>query len=274
MAKLTKQESKLHQQAEALLSKDILSIDDKEFILTHWHPAAAFDVGASGAFFTPFELAKDFRIDAGTGRIIDLCAGIGSLAYWCRNFTWGSEVPAELVCVEINPAYVEIGKKILPEATWICANVFDVPDMDLGYFDHAIANPPFGKVNRHGRTAPRYEGSDFAYHVIDIASDLADHGAFILPQGSAPFRYSGVQYYQRDERRSYQTFLEQTAIELDAGCGIDCSIFQNQWKGTSPAVEIVCADFTNLEEQRRSDQGDLFAITSDQSEHSHTTIQL
>ena len=259
MPKLTKKERKEHAEAEALLLKDHLSIEERETVFKQWHPANFFDVGASGSFFTPFDLAGDFRIDAGTGRIIDLCAGIGTLGYWCLNFPWSSGEPVELVCVEINPAYVEIGKRLLPEATWICADVFDVQNLDLGHFDTAIANPPFGKVNRHGHNAPRYSGADFAYHVVDIASDLADYGAFILPQCTSPFRYSGVPYYQRSESRSYTAFNEQTGIFLDAGCGIDTSQFRDQWKGTSPAVEIVSADFTEARETRKPAQSDLFA---------------
>ena len=259
MAKLTKSERKAHAEAEALLQNDHLSIEEREIVFKQWHPANSFDVGATGAFFTPFDLAGEFRIDAGTGRIIDLCAGIGMLGHWCLNFPWSSGEPIELVCVEINPAYVEIGKKLLPDATWICANVFDVQELGLGHFDTAIANPPFGNVNRHGYSAPRYCGADFAYHVIDIASDIADYGAFILPQGTAPFRYSGVPFYQRSENRSYSAFHEQTDIFLDAGCGIDTSQFRDQWKGASPSVEIVCADFTEARENRQPEQSDLFA---------------
>ncbi len=262
MAKLTKSERKAHNQAEEILQKNILTEDEKEFVLKNWHPAASFDVGASGAFFTPFDLAADFRIDAGTGRIIDLCAGIGSLAYWVKNFPWGADAPTELICVEINPTYVEIGKKIVPEATWICANVFDILDMDLGHFDHAIANPPFGKVNRHGYASPRYSGADFAYHVLDIASEIADFGAFILPQGSAPFQLSGVPFYSRRESRAYLKFHEQTGIFLDAGAGIDTSLFRDQWKGTSPAVEIVCADFMEARDARKPAQIDLFEVAA------------
>lgn len=260
MLKLTKTERKLHAEAEALLQKNELTVEEREIVFKQWHPASDFDTGASGAFFTPFDLAADFRIDAGTGRIIDLCAGIGMLGYWCLNFPWVHDENVELVCIEINPTYVEIGKKLLPEATWICADVFDVKELGLGHFDKAIANPPFGRVNRHGRAAPRYEGADFAYHVIDIASDIADHGAFIVPQGTtAPFQYSGVQCYRRTEGRGYTAFLEQTAIDLDAGVGIDTSIFRDQWKGTSPAVEIVCADFIEARENRIPAQTDLFA---------------
>lgn len=262
MAKLTKAERKLHAKAEAILAKDVLNEAEKEFVLQNWHAGAAFDIGASGAFFTPFGLAGDFRIDAGTGRIIDLCSGIGMLAYWCRNFTWGSEKLAELVCLEINPTFVEIGKKILPEATWICANVFDVPDLDLGHFDTAIGNPPFGRVNRHGRTTPRYTGSEFTYHVMDIASDIADHGAFIVPQGVAGFRYSGVPYYQRAENRQYVAFEEQTGIRLEAGVGIDTSLHRDDWKGTSPAVEIVTAYFYEAREERAPKQSNLFDFMS------------
>lgn len=152
---LTKAQRKTHEQAEEILKKDILTEDEKEFVFKNWCPHARFDVGASGAYFTPFDLAADFRIDGGTGRIIDLCAGIGALAYWLAKYPWGADGPTEVVCVEINPAFVEIGKKLVPEATWICGNVFDVLDMGLGHFDHAVANPPFGRTARYGCSAPR-----------------------------------------------------------------------------------------------------------------------
>ena len=258
MAKLTKAERKAHNEAEEILKKDTLTETEKEFVLQNWHPAAEFDVGASGAFFTPFELAQEFRIDAGTGRIIDLCAGIGSLGYWLNYFPWGASEPTELVCVEINPAYVEIGKKIIPEATWICGDVFDVLEMGLGHFGHAIANPPFGCVNRHGRSSPNYTGSDFAYHVIDLASELAEFGAFILPTGSAPFQYSNVHCFRRNEHANYRKFQEQTGIYLDAGVGINTSQFADQWKGAKPQVEIVTCGFAEARENRLSPQLSLF----------------
>lgn len=46
---------------------------------------------------------------------------------------------ADITCVELNPHYVEVGKKVVPEATWICADVLDpfLPDL-LGQFDFAI----------------------------------------------------------------------------------------------------------------------------------------
>lgn len=262
MAKLTRQEQKLHQEAQDLLRKADLTDDEQEIIFKQWFPSADHNISVSGAFFTPFELAGELRIDAGSGRIIDLCAGIGTLAYWCLRYPWELGAQNELVCIEINPTFVEIGKKLLPQATWICADVFDVPNMELGHFDKAIANPPFGRISRHGRSAPRYNGSEFVFHVLDIASDIADYGAFIIPQGIAPFRYSGVQRYQEQAPSTYTAFKEQTAIELDAGCGIDTSLFQDQWKGTKPAVEIVCADFIEARERRIPAQKDLFSFAA------------
>lgn len=131
--------------------------------------------------------------------------------------------------------------------------------MNLGHFDHAISNPPFGRLNRNGLRAPRYTGADFAYHVMDIAADIADFGAFILPRGSAPFQFSGAQYYRRRESRDYLKFKEQTGISLEAGVGIDTSIFIDDWKGVKPAVEIACCDFMEAREDRKSPQDDLFA---------------
>lgn len=85
MAKLTRAESKLHLQAEEILKKDILSESEKEFVLKNWHPAAAFDVGATGAFFTPFvRVGKSLRVE-GAG-----CSNVSphsksGLPNHCRN---------------------------------------------------------------------------------------------------------------------------------------------------------------------------------------------
>ena len=146
--------------------------------------------GAIGAHFTPSGLARDFAIDAGGGRrVIDLCAGIGGLGFWLDL----DGRAGEMVCVEVNPAYVEVGRKILPQAQWICGDVFALPD--LGWFDLAISNPPFGRsAARSARQGARYTGASFEYHVMDMAADMAGRGAFMPPR-SAPFRLSGAPHY-------------------------------------------------------------------------------
>jgi predicted RNA methylase len=242
MAKLTKAQAKAHAQAVALLAKDALTEDDKEFVLRNWNEGANHVNGEAGAFFTPFDMAFDFAIDAGGGRIIDLCAGIGMLSFavWCRS-RW-NERRARITCIERNADYVAVGKKILPEATWIHADVLDVLDLDLGHFDSAISNPPFGNIKR-SRNAPRYTGRDFEFHVIDIAAHLADYGAFIVPQMSAGFNYSGRKVYERHGEGRAVQFQKLTGLHFDTGCGVDTAYYMDQWKGVSPLCEIVCVDF-------------------------------
>jgi hypothetical protein len=247
MAKLTKAQSKAHRQAEALLDKDVLTLDEKIFIYENWNEAALHDNTRSGAFFTPLELANDFKLEVPGPRIIDICAGIGILSFCKLHFQHHDPDPApQFTCIEINPDYVRVGRKLLPEAEWICADIFDIW-RDLPRFTTAIGNPPFGKI-RHAGNAPRYTGSEFEYKIIDIAAHLADYGAFIVPQMSAPFRYSGAQYYQRVENERYQQLARQTGLQLDAGCGIDTTVHKDGWKHGAPIVEIVCCEFPPLTE--------------------------
>lgn len=252
MAKLSKAQRKAHQEAEAILTKDRLTEDEKDFVFQNWHEGANFENGAAGAFFTPWGLAGDFAIDARGGRVIDLCAGIGILSYfiWCRS-QYGQR-PADITCVEINPRYAEIGRKLLPEARWINADVFDWRELDLGRFDCAISNPPFGRVKRRG-DGPRYRGPEFEFHVVDIAAEIAEYGAFIVPQQSASFRYSGSQYYQRLEKGRGVEFERQTGLVMEGGAGIDTAYYQAEWKDVAPLCEIVCIDFEECRERRATE---------------------
>lgn len=268
MAKLSKAEAKLHEQACDLLRKDVLSEDDKQFVLEHWQESARHINTIAGAFFTPIGLARDFSIEVSGQRIIDLCAGIASLSFWCACRAWNT--PPEIVCVELNPDYAAVGRKILPEATWIVGSVFDLPN-DLGHFDFAIGNPPFGATPRDAR-APRYTGKEFELHVIDVASDIADFGAFIVPQQTAPFRYSGCPNggwpetikdgigsgYRDCPTDLHAKLFAQTGIRLEPSCGIDTSAYRGDWHGVSVATEIVTVDFIEARAARQPAQSNLF----------------
>ncbi|MFP5078284.1 methyltransferase [Rhizobium sp. YIM 134829] len=249
MAKLTEPQAKAHQQACDLLAKDVLTEDEKIFVLQNWQESASHINTVAGAFFTPFDLARDFAIETFAGRVIDLCAGIGMLSFAVKSkLAWESGSRLELTCVEINPDYVAAGRKILPEANWIQASVFDVIDMGLGSFDLAISNPPFGRISRpEGKRAPRYTGADFEFHVIDIAAHLASYGVFLLPQMSSGFRYSGSQEYRRDTSGKAFDFQQQTGIYLGPNCGIDTALYRDAWRGVSPVCEIVCCEFDTQE---------------------------
>ncbi len=249
MAKLTKEQAKKHAAACELLKKDRLTLEDKYFVLDHWREDAHHINSVNGAFFTPTGLARDLAIEIVGPRVIDLCAGIGSLAFavWSR-FDCDRSSLQNITCVELNPDYVAVGRKILPEAVWIQADVFALPST-IGRFDCAISNPPFGPAKSSGK-APRFTGNVFEYRVIDIASDIADHGVFIIPQASAPFEYSGKQCYRQNEHEKYRNFVAQTSISLGVNCGLDTSAHRNEWTIAPPPIEIVTADLREARDLR------------------------
>jgi len=243
MAKLTKEEIKLHEQALRLLEKDVLTWDEKHFVLDHWHEGATHINSASGAFFTPAIVAAGLAIEASGRSYIDLCAGIGRLAFTVlsQNDPRDGRTKLDFTCIEINRDYIEVGKKIMPEARWIQADVFDLPS-DIGHFDCAIGNPPFGRSVGSKQQSPRLKSGPFEYKVIDVASDLADFGVFIIPQGSAPFKISGCLSFEETSPNGYDRFVKDTNIVLDANCGIDTTV-EAHWSGVNIITEIVLADF-------------------------------
>lgn len=249
MSKLTKRQSVLHMQACALLEKDVLTDDDRIFVLEHWQESAHHINNVSGAFFTPVDLARHLAIEVSGADVIDLCAGIGSLAY--AVYRRGASVysPPQITCVELNPDYLEIGRKVLPEATWVLADVFDLPPSLKG-FDCAIANPPFGHIKHQG-APPRYKGGEFEYKVIDVASDLARDGVFLLPQSSSPFQLSGRRCFEEISPEKYKRFSEETSVELEANCGIDTSFATQSWRSVSIVTEIALADFREARSRRQ-----------------------
>lgn len=241
MTKLTKQQSKLHLQAMDLVHSDkVLTWDERKFILDNYFEAQGQLNALAGAFFTPFDLARDLSIEVnGGGSIVDLCAGIGMLSFACEYQR------LDMTCVEFCPEYVVVGKRVMPSAHWIESDVFLA---DLGRYTFAISNPPFGAIKGDSFSG-RYTGGQFEYKVIELASRVAEYGVFILPQQSAPFRYSGVPCYRSEESDKCRKFREQTGIQMRSSCGIDTSGYVSAWKGVSPICEVVCCDFSEEPEQ-------------------------
>jgi hypothetical protein len=258
--KLPKRLAKLHAEAKALaLSGRRLTFEEREFVFANFHEGAEHMNGLAGAFFTPPGLARDFALEVPEcARVLDLCAGIGALADAVSDYK-----AREIVCVELNPAYVEVGRAVVPGATWVCASVFDVDAYaHLGPFDAVISNPPFGQVKADGFEG-RYTGGLFEYRVIELASRLAPYGAFIVPQMSAPFRYSGQPYYRAEEDERARRFREQTGIVMQPNCGIDTATYRSDWRGVSPVCEIVCCDFSELD--ARADEPAQGALNFDEA---------
>ena len=261
MSKLTKKEIQEHTKALELLNSGNLTDDDKLFIFENYREDAYHINSQSGAFFTPYGLARDFILHIPYSyrqpvKIIDMCAGIGIFSYTVskREINW-RRCPVDITCVEINPDYVEIGKKLLPDARWICGDILD-PDFlkSLGRYDCAISNPPFGKIKSSHQQV--YSSRLFEYMVIEAAAKIADEGVFIVPQMSTPFAFSGnVEHRWLDECRA-RRFEQKTGIILDYNYGIDTAQYKDGWHGVAPACEIVCCDFTDRPGQISFDMGE------------------
>lgn len=235
--KLSKCEAKAHTRAMDLIHSDrTLSEEERLFVMENYQESASQMNSLVGAFFTPPNLARDFSIEVSGKRLLDLCAGIGNLAFACEHRA------QEIVCIERCAEYVAVGRRVMPQAHWIAADVFDFDLSTLGLFDCVIANPPFGRVPAEGFKG-RYTGGEFEYRLIELASRCAQRGVFLLPQGSAPFKLSGQLCYSETNSPKARKFTAQTGIELSPNCGIDTEQYRTDWHGVSPICEIVCCDF-------------------------------
>ncbi|QDH49173.1 methyltransferase [Pantoea phage Phynn] len=245
MAKLTKLETKKHNQIQDLVNSDKpLTYEEKIFILENFHEGAYTNNSELGAFFTPMGLARDFSVDAQcSGSVVDLCAGIGMLSFVQLHHHYYAK-PSQIVCVELNRSYYELGRRILPEATWIHGDALSI-DFDQR-FDMAISNPPFGKIKTSDWKG-RYSGSEFEFKVIERASQIADTGFFIIPQMSSGFKYSANRFFEWNKTAKVDKFEKDTGIKMEPGCGVDTGIYKDQWNGVSPICEIVCCEFQQEE---------------------------
>ena len=246
--RLTKGQQAKHAEAMALVDAGRpLTFAEREFVADHYREDAVHLNGLAGAYFTPTTLANDFALHVpDEARVLDLCAGAGALSRavgpWDESLKQGAR---ELVCVEANLAYVRVGKALLPEAIWVLADAFDARAYrHYGPFDVVISNPPFGNV-KMGPPAPaaKYMGSRFEFRLIEHAKSLAGLGVFIVPQTSAPFKYSGQSFLQRLESGPAVEFSQLTGIPLKPGIGVDTDACRGEWHGTSPKTEIVVCDF-------------------------------
>lgn len=251
--KLTKAQIKIQNECEEILQKDKLTYNDKWFIIENWHEGASNNNAQAGAFFTPVGMARDFSIELyESATTIDLCAGIGGLSFFAYHW----KDCKDITCVELNSNYVEVGKKILPEANWINGSIFDYKD--FGHFDQCISNPPFGKIktgiDQSIKDELNYKGSEFDLITIEIASKISDYGVFILPQRSTPFRYSNnptnglfEDFRTIDDGsrvpRKVKKFIKETGLNYEFNCGIDTGYYKQDWKGVSPTCEIVEFNF-------------------------------
>jgi len=243
MARISKQKMKLYNEAEEILTQDALSETEKDFVFANWLPEIEFDVGGDGVFFTPEEIAHELAVMVGDCpcQILDLCAGIGRLSYTIYEFSkWRNRRP-QITAIERNPRFVEVGRKLLPEATWICMSVFDEEaweenGFEDGYFDFAISNPPFGEIGHSGWRGFKTIAD---LNCVGIAMDKTKYGGiFILPSESVPWTCSGESYTTFVESAKWNKLEKQYPGIVCHPCCVDLDVHQKEWLGVSPKVEL------------------------------------
>jgi hypothetical protein len=203
-------------------------------------------------------LASDFCLNIyKRAKTIDLCAGIGGLAFAAYHY----QDCTDITCVELNPIYYGIGRKLLLEAKWINDSIFNYKS--FGHFAQCISTPPSGKIktgiDESIKSELKYKGAEFDLITIEIASKIADYGCFILPQQSTPFKYSGQLYFidTRIQSPGYnphglqppakvQKFIYQTGFDYQFNIGVDTSVYKDDWKGVSPVCEIVYFEWNGI----------------------------
>lgn len=210
---ITQVQAKKHQAAIDLLRRGqcaggALTHDQRLQVLEDYLPGA-LDVALAKTFLTPPAMACELAVYANFwhgATVLDLCAGIGTLLY-CTSLGWRSHVRDDLTlfCVEINPALVEVGRQILPGATWLCGDIFDQRNWDrwraahpaLNNVDLFISNPPFGGGLNGGCNWLTYHG-ETALMAAEVGVRIAKHGGFmILPQSLCPFKLSGQKCFEQ-----------------------------------------------------------------------------
>ena len=153
------------------------------------------------------------------------------------------------MCVELNPDFIRVGERILPEATWVRGDIFQRSVIEgLGRFDEVISNPPYGL--RPELTDPNWlTKAPSQYMAAEVAMKVSKHAIFLLNQGDCPFAYSGRQRFEYTKAEAYTKFNEKTGVVFEMNCGLDTSAYENAWKGTKQITEIVIVSKEQREEE-------------------------
>lgn len=248
MGKLSKRQINKHLKCLEIIKKDELTYDEKQFIFENYQESYSNKHGVLGAFFTPSDISMNITLCVNSyKKVIDMCAGIGRLASEIeRQCELHGKTP-DITCIELNPEFVEVGKKLVPSAKWICADITNqdlINELKNEGFTQAISNPPFGNIKYDGNPILKYSGNEFEFKVLEIACTIADSAAFIMPQSSTPFLYSGnnshIDYRAnaiKGRSKKYDQFSEETGINMSFNCGINCH--SENWKNTKIVTELI-----------------------------------
>jgi predicted RNA methylase len=243
--KLSKRELKEQRELyNQLLTGTTFSSDFIDKVYEELNPAICGDnISENGTYWTPDGLAGDLSLFCNIGgHIVDICAGIGMLSYRLKCRDYHEKKIKSITAIEVNPHFVELGKKLLPDVNWICADVFDknlwdklVKDLPDKRFNLAVSNPPFGvDTNKKDYSWLNYHGHRDLM-AVELALKYSKHAYYILPSSSVPFRYSGAPWHEDNPERYSQKLKkfikENKEYKFSMVCdGIDTTIYKDQWK--------------------------------------------
>lgn len=252
--KLTKAEIKIQKQVFELLKKDNLTNEEIDWIYENINAGYISDVTTHSFYQTPLNLSYDAVLMWPThGVLIDMAAGFGILTHCAKIRDGYNKDIKHYVCIERNPVYIEIGKKLCPYADWIEGdifnkNVWDSIKQKYGRIDCIMSNPPFGKVSKSDadKSWLKYKGSDLEIAAIEVAlvnCDKQYNCSFILPVGSLTFRKNMAGgYMEHVQCRKIDKLKKEMGVEFYMSwCSIDTDVYEG-FKNTKIRVECCTID--------------------------------
>ena len=145
----------------------------------------------------------------------------------------------ELFCLEQNPEFVRIGKRVLPDAVWIEGSFLDpstVEQLQGARIHEVISNPPYGRLTPEDRKQANHlkatqsgKTSKLELAAMEVALQVAPTATFIVPEmkGSR---------LDLDALREIDIHVMLTYIDVK-------QIFKDcAWRGTKMPVDIVVVE--------------------------------
>lgn len=240
--KLTKIEIKEHKEIEKLLKQDKLIEKERDFIYDHFLPHnITNNAQEDGSFFTPQSIsgALAAMCDCDGSIVIDLAAGIGSLSYGLISSNRNLK---KLICVEKNENFIEIGKKLLPEAIWICGDIYaesTAVKLKKLKADWVISNPPYG-LHLKKKEHLKYCGSSDLM-AVEVATSLAPDSMFIIPMNNVPFTDYKTLFTSKNNKisPSLRSFMATHQHIKFNSVSVDMSVYEKDWRDGIGSVELV-----------------------------------
>jgi predicted RNA methylase len=263
--RFTKGDIQSHEKAQALISgcdplaeeSIILSIEDTLFCFDNWLPGVAMPDSSwrKQAFFTSYPLAQQVAMEFdGDGDVyVDICAGVGILAFALIQHLSDSGKKGTVICIEKEPAFIEIGKKLVPQAIWIegdalSEELWDNLPMQPDFF---ITNPPFNIKTDKSEWLKAPEPC-LGFIEAGLKKTRQSSGIAILPQKYASYvhtvsvrSHEGEKYRVSKVNENTNKFDKATTWEVSLDIQNSCPVFyapeliERAFKGTSIQTEVI-----------------------------------